>query len=73
MIHIIEYKECQGCNTYEKLESGCNAISELYKYCPCQKCLIKIVCDTGCDIYGKYRSKAFKIIRNRLSTGLNCG
>lgn len=76
MSNIIKYNQCQGCYSYKEsknIVSGCPYISELHKDCPCQTCLIKIVCDTMCTPFIKCKDKAYMAIENRIPTGLNCG
>lgn len=47
-----KYKECLGCYSYsESQKHNCLHIEEMYKVCPCKKCLIKPVCNSVCPDY----------------------
>jgi hypothetical protein len=71
-----QYPKCKGCyftlnNILE--EDFCVNVDLIYHNCPCQKCLIKTVCDTECKEYEKLdmqatreRERATFIKENRL-------
>jgi hypothetical protein len=73
MKHIIKYPECRGCHTYKEYVCGCRNISTLHKYCPCQTCLIKCVCNTVCKSFYECNERAYMERQNKTPFGLNCG
>ena len=41
--------KCRGCRTKD-LKHGCRILnSDNYHNCPCGECLIKIMCEVGCE------------------------
>jgi len=42
-------KYCQGCNVYQTCK--CTDDSD---NCPCLRCLVKMICETGCGPYDKF-------------------
>lgn len=42
---------CEGCETYdpEKLHSYCNYMRKRTPSCPCQECILKMMCTKDCD------------------------
>lgn len=46
-------EECKGCYIME-IGDGCkfNPINKDGVHCPCQTCLVKIMCQTGCTEFG---------------------
>jgi hypothetical protein len=69
---MIKYDQCKGCYSYKEYETGCLLIKYLHKYCPCQSCLIKPVCNSICEEYIKYKDIAYMEQENILPTGLIC-
>ncbi len=57
-------KDCPGCNIYY----GCKCTDEADK-CPCIKCLVKMVCNTGCTEYDsfEYEIRKQKILKHEIS------
>ncbi len=45
---------CKGCNLYEVCYKGFTFKGN-NKYCPCSKCLIKMMCKEACDEYSYFR------------------
>jgi hypothetical protein len=61
------YENCNGCwSFYNFIECGVQSEYKNFKsICPCGKCLIKMKCDTPCDLY-KIATDGTSGIRNRL-------
>jgi hypothetical protein len=50
MTHVQRYlKDCEGCTMFH-MGIDCKVL-EMFKAqeCPCRDCLIKVVCEEGCD------------------------
>ena len=48
-------KDCEGCYIKEISKTGNCAFTPINKdgvYCPCQTCLVKTMCKTGCEEFG---------------------
>ncbi len=52
-------KSCRGCTTYNDETAVCNNFIHKTR-CPCQTCLIKVVCVRGCDDIRSYLSQLHK-------------
>ena len=50
---------CNGCLMYENYK-GCTIRIRDYSNCPCQTCLIKMVCETACEEMKSHRHKQMK-------------
>ena len=60
MINNIDMdKICKGCKEYERhIENPeryieCEGYTRKHTNCPCQNCLVKVMCDDVCDKYKK--------------------
>lgn len=51
------YKQCKGCLSL--IQETCMQQYEIYKTCPCQKCLIKGICIKACDEYSDIDHEAY--------------
>lgn len=68
-----KYPKCKGCYFTLNDIDYCVNVDLLYDECPCQKCLIKTVCDRECEPYEildmravRERERATFIKENRL-------
>lgn len=43
-----EYNKCEGCVTYESFQYSKCADTKI-ELCPCQNCLVKVMCRWACD------------------------
>lgn len=50
---------CKGCFSFEN--NICEILTLGFRYsaekCPCKECLIKVVCEDGCENYYKFRGE----------------
>jgi hypothetical protein len=52
------HESCKGCLTYNKKDDKCIAfVPNLKGECPCSHCLVKTMCDDGCNKYDEYTDK----------------
>ena len=59
------HEDCRGCRTYtsnisiEEIEFEPKPIChrDHFKICPCRKCIIKTMCDDGCEAYTRAMKK----------------
>lgn len=53
---------CNGClikcSYYDRHRAGLTPESILMK-CPCASCIVKMMCNTGCDAYSKFATEEF--------------
>lgn len=52
---------CKGCASY--IDHECEIIDTNEGGCPCNDCLIKIMCGDGCDEYYEYYEKMYDGLR----------
>jgi hypothetical protein len=45
---MMNEEDCKGCLGLDLIEEKCNLWSRL-DVCPCQKCLVKVMCNDDCD------------------------
>jgi hypothetical protein len=56
MITARDCEECKGCSVLGlKGECVTTATNKEGHECPCRKCLVKIMCNDGCENWKKYR------------------
>ena len=53
---INKYKLCKGCAAYDHREIFCSFDNNEEK-CPCTTCLVKVMCESFCDLYTTERNK----------------
>jgi len=54
---------CKGC-----IENDACPVQDAHKQdiCPCTTCLVKVMCETGCNIYDRLYGKYFQIEKKKV-------
>jgi hypothetical protein len=56
MITASDCEECKGCSVISSKGECVTAATDTFgNECPCRKCLVKVMCNDGCDDWKQYR------------------